>query len=59
MTKYDLWNFRKRHNLNGKQLAEIIGVHRSQVTRWETDQQKIPMWLEKFLACLENQRTTS
>lgn len=53
MNKIDLWNFRKRHNITCSELASKIGVHRSQVTRWENDQQKIPKWLERFLECLD------
>ena len=45
----DLWNFRNKHNLTCTQLAEIVGVHKSQVTRWETGKQKIPRWLSKLL----------
>jgi transcriptional regulator with XRE-family HTH domain len=48
-----LWDFRKRHNLTVSELAEMLGVHKSQVSRWETDKRKIPYWLEKFLACLD------
>jgi transcriptional regulator with XRE-family HTH domain len=49
-----LWDFRIRHNLTGSDLAEMLGVHKSQVSRWETGQRKIPLWMEKFLACLES-----
>jgi DNA-binding transcriptional regulator YiaG len=48
-----MWNFRKRHNLTVPQLAEVLGVHKSQVSRWETSQRKIPLWVEKFLTCLD------
>ena len=53
LTPPDIWNFRKRHNLTGADLARILGVHKSQVSRWETGQRPIPLWLEKFLACLD------
>jgi transcriptional regulator with XRE-family HTH domain len=49
-----LWNFRERHNLTGTDLAEMLGVHKSQVSRWETGKRKIPLWLEKFIACLDS-----
>lgn len=45
----DLWNLRNKHNLTCAQLAEIVGVHKSQVTRWETGKQKIPFWLSNLL----------
>jgi transcriptional regulator with XRE-family HTH domain len=48
-----IWDFRKRHNLTGLELAEMLGVHKSQISRWETGQRQIPLWLEKFLACLD------
>lgn len=53
MRNTDLWDFRKRHNLTCKELADRIGVNRSNVTRWENNQQKIPLWLERFLACMD------
>lgn len=53
MRNTDLWDFRKRHGLTCIELADKIGVHRSNVTRWENGQQKIPLWLDKFLACLD------
>lgn len=49
----DMWDFRRRHNLTGSDLAKIVGVHKSQISRWETYQRRIPLWLEKFLACLD------
>ena len=49
----DMWDFRRRHNLTGSDLAKILGVHKSQISRWETGQRGIPLWLEKFLACLD------
>jgi transcriptional regulator with XRE-family HTH domain len=48
-----IWDFRIRHNLTGSELARLLGVHKSQVSRWETGQREIPAWLEKFLACLD------
>ncbi len=53
MEPYILWDFRKGHNLTGLELAEMLGVHKSQVSRWETGQRQIPPWLKKFLACLD------
>jgi hypothetical protein len=50
----DIWSFRIRHNLTGSQLAERLGVHKSQISRWETMQRPIPLWMEKFLACLDS-----
>ncbi len=45
----DLWILRKKYNLTCSALAEIVGVHKSQVTRWETGKQKLPQWLENLL----------
>jgi DNA-binding transcriptional regulator YiaG len=49
----DIWNFRTRHDLTGADLARMLGVHKSQISRWETGQRESPLWLEKFLACLD------
>jgi hypothetical protein len=48
-----IWDFRKRHDLTVAGLAEILGVHKSQVSRWETGQREPPPWLPKFLAALD------
>ncbi len=50
-----LMNFRKRHFLNCRELAHLVGVHPSQVTRWEIGTQTVPQWLENFLSCLDKQ----
>ncbi len=52
-----LWDLRKKHNLTCAVLAEIVGVHKSQITRWETGQQKIPQWLENLLRYWEQARS--
>lgn len=49
MLPTDLWNLRKKYNLTCSALADVVGVHKSQVTRWETGKQKIPQWLVKLL----------
>ncbi len=48
-----MWDFRKRHNLTGSDLAKLLGVHKSQICRWETSHRPIPLWIEKFLSCLD------
>lgn len=48
-----MWDFRRRHRLTTVELAQLLGVHKSQVSRWETGQRRIPPWLEKFLECLD------
>jgi DNA-binding transcriptional regulator YiaG len=53
--RIELMNFRKRHYLNCKELARLVGVHPSQVTRWENGMQTVPQWLENFLSCLDKQ----
>ena len=53
MTPSDIWDFRKRHELTVAGLAEVLGVHKSQVSRWETGQREAPPWLPKFLAALD------
>jgi len=50
-----MWDFRNRHHLNVVQLAERLGVHKSQISRWETSKRDIPLWVEKFLACLDRE----
>jgi predicted transcriptional regulator len=64
MLPTDLWILRQKHNLTCAALAEIVGVHKSQVTRWETGKQKIPQWLENLLRyweqverCLDGENT--
>ena len=54
-----IYDFRKRHNLTCSALAEMIGVHKSQVTRWEMGTQKIPAWLPKMLALLDEKLSKS
>ena len=49
MLPSDLWDLRKKHDLTCAALAEIVGIHKSQITRWETGKQKIPQWLENLL----------
>ena len=51
----DLANFRKRHDLTPSALADLLGVHKSQISRWENERREPPLWLEKFLACLGEQ----
>ena len=53
MRNTDMWIFRRRHNLTTVDLAQLLGVHKSQISRWETGQRQIPLWLEKFLQCLD------
>lgn len=53
--RIQLMRFRKRHYLNGRELAHLVGVHPSQVTRWESGIQTVPQWLENFLSCLDKQ----
>jgi len=48
-----MWDFRIRHHLTGSELAEMLDVHKSQISRWETSQRPIPLWIEKFLGCLD------
>lgn len=48
-----MWTFRRRHNLTGADLAKMLGVNKSQISRWETGQRQIPLWMEKFLECLD------
>ncbi len=59
MLPADLWDLRKKHNLTCAALAEIAGVHKSQVTRWETGKQKIPQWLENLLRYWEQAESRS
>ena len=49
----DIMEFRMKHNLSGSELAQLLGVHKSQVTRWETRRQKIPRWIENFFRLIE------
>jgi len=42
----ELKNWRKKKNLTQKKLAEIIGVDRVTVARWETGRRRIPHWLD-------------
>jgi len=53
-----LWDFRRRHNLTVPELAEMLGVHKSQISRWETSQRPIPPWMENSLhASIDKEQT--
>jgi hypothetical protein len=53
MKATDLMDFRKRHGLNLKKCAELLGVDHTQISRWERELREIPRWLEKFTACID------
>ena len=49
----DIMEYRMRHKLSCQELADLLGVHKSQVTRWETKHQKIPRWIENYFLLIE------
>lgn len=54
---YDLIEFRNKWKLGMSELARMLGVNPSQITRWEMSKQKIPNWLPRFLDLLDEKLT--
>lgn len=50
MTGEQLKKIRKKFGQTQTELAEMLGVSRNTVTRWETDDQPIPSYLHLALA---------
>ena len=45
MTREELINWRKKHNLRQEDLAQLLGIARVSVTRWENGTRQIPSFL--------------
>jgi len=45
MTREELINWRKKHSLRQEDLAQVLGIARVSVTRWENGTRKIPPFL--------------
>lgn len=53
MTAEDIAYWRLQHNLTQQQLADLLGVTRLTVARWETSVQQSPFFLKLALERLE------
>lgn len=53
MTAAELRARRKQLGLSQAEIAERIGSHRVTVTRWETEAEPIPRWLDLAMTALE------
>ena len=53
MTPEELKTWRKSHDFNQGQLAEMLGVQLFTVSRWETGSRKIPSFLYLALEAIE------
>ena len=53
MTPEQIQDFRTRHNITIAELAEKIGASTSQISSWENGRRVIPLWVGKFLNCLD------
>jgi len=54
MTDEDLLNWRKRHGLTQKELANLLGVRNMTIYRWECGMRSISPYLHLALEALEN-----
>lgn len=60
MTPSELLELRKQKGWTQARLAEELGCHQSQVSRWESGKRPVPKWVKKSIArrrrWAENQR---
>lgn len=55
MTPKQLRDWRKKHEVSQTALAELLGVHKMTVSKWERDAQPIPGFLALALSELARQ----
>jgi len=48
---------RNKSGLNQSDLARLLGVNQSQISRWEKGIQSLPLWAENLFQCLINPTT--
>lgn len=53
MTPKELTSWKKRHGLNQVELANILGVTKASISRWESGKRPIPAFLHLALKCLK------
>ena len=53
LTPEELRNWRLKHGLTQQQLAELLGVRHSTISRWETGKHPIPKYMGLLLQCIE------
>jgi transcriptional regulator with XRE-family HTH domain len=46
-------DLRKQNGWTQEELAELLGVHQSQVSRWESGKTPVPDHIVKLIECLE------
>lgn len=56
MNTKELQQLRTGKGMTQTELAKKIGVDQSQVSRWERGVQPIPVWVEKLIECLFNEK---
>ncbi len=54
MTREELLNWRKKHSLRQEDLAQLLGIARVSVTRWENGTRKIPPFLHWALESISS-----
>jgi len=42
-----------------KEISELLCVNQSQISRWERGFQPIPLWVEKYMGCLDEVKEMS
>ena len=53
MNPKELIAWRERHGLNQVKLADLLGVTKACISRWESGERKIPAFLHITLKCLK------
>ena len=50
-----IWQYRQKYGLTQTELAKVIGIDQSQVSRWESGENQVPISVLKLLDCLEDE----
>ena len=58
MTPFQFTKRRKKLFRTQAAAAEVLGVTQQALSKWETGHNPIPLWLVKFLECLEEKQDT-
>ena len=53
MSGEELRAWREKYNLTQQELAFLLGVRHSTISRWETEKHPIPGYLSLLLECIE------
>uniref|UniRef100_A0A6M3K3L2 Putative DNA binding, helix-turn-helix domain containing protein n=1 Tax=viral metagenome TaxID=1070528 RepID=A0A6M3K3L2_9ZZZZ len=52
MNSGELGLYRKSKQMTQRELADMLGVNQSQISRWERGVQSVPEWVERLIDCL-------